>query len=66
MASKHLKGDANYAWPGAEIAVMGAKGAVEIIFRGQVSYLKELNFCNHGIFHPSYTNCTKKCVVLGC
>ena len=55
MASKHLKGDANYAWPGAEIAVMGAKGAVEIIFRGQVSYLKELNFCNHGIFHPSYT-----------
>lgn len=37
MASKHLKGDANYAWPGAEIAVMGAKGAVEIIFRGKVS-----------------------------
>lgn len=36
MASKHLKGDANYAWPGAEIAVMGAKGAVEIIFRGEV------------------------------
>jgi propionyl-CoA carboxylase beta chain len=35
MSSKHLKGDANYAWPGAEIAVMGAKGAVEIIFRGQ-------------------------------
>jgi propionyl-CoA carboxylase beta chain len=29
-----LKGDFNYAWPGAEIAVMGAKGAVEIIFRG--------------------------------
>jgi len=37
MASKHLRGDANYAWPGAEIAVMGAKGAVEIIFRGKVS-----------------------------
>ena len=36
MASKHLKGDANYAWPGAEVAVMGAKGAVEIIFRGKV------------------------------
>lgn len=34
MSSKHLKGDANYAWPGAEIAVMGAQGAVEIIFRG--------------------------------
>jgi propionyl-CoA carboxylase beta chain len=34
MASKHLRGDINYAWPTAEIAVMGAKGAVEIIFRG--------------------------------
>ena len=33
MASKHLRGDVNYAWPNAEIAVMGAKGAVEIIFR---------------------------------
>jgi propionyl-CoA carboxylase beta chain len=33
MASKHLRGDLNYAWPTAEIAVMGAKGAVEIIFR---------------------------------
>lgn len=35
MSSKHLKGDYNYAWPNAEIAVMGAKGAVEIIFRGK-------------------------------
>jgi len=35
MSSKHLKGDFNYAWPGAEVAVMGAKGAVEIIFRGK-------------------------------
>ncbi|PAT33433.1 acyl-CoA carboxylase subunit beta [Vandammella animalimorsus] len=33
MASKHLRGDVNLAWPNAEIAVMGAKGAVEIIFR---------------------------------
>jgi propionyl-CoA carboxylase beta chain len=33
MASKHLRGDVTYAWPWAEIAVMGAKGAVEIIFR---------------------------------
>jgi propionyl-CoA carboxylase beta chain len=33
MASKHLRGDVNFAWPNAEIAVMGAKGAVEIIFR---------------------------------
>ncbi len=33
MSSKHLRGDINYAWPNAEIAVMGAKGAVEIIFR---------------------------------
>jgi propionyl-CoA carboxylase beta chain len=35
MASKHLRADTNYAWPGAEIAVMGAKGAAGIIFRGQ-------------------------------
>ena len=35
MASKHLRGDFNYAWPTAEIAVMGAKGAVEIIHRGK-------------------------------
>ncbi len=34
MASKHVGGDINYAWPTAQIAVMGAKGAVEIIFRG--------------------------------
>lgn len=33
MSSKHLRGDVNYAWPTAEIAVMGTKGAVEIIFR---------------------------------
>ena len=36
MASKHLRGDVNYAWPAAEIAVMGAKGAVEIIFRSEL------------------------------
>ena len=34
MSSKHLRGDVNYAWPSAEIAVMGPQGAVEIIFRG--------------------------------
>jgi propionyl-CoA carboxylase beta chain len=33
MASKHLRGDINYAWPTAQIAVMGAKGAVEILYR---------------------------------
>ncbi|APW60568.1 acyl-CoA carboxylase subunit beta [Paludisphaera borealis] len=35
MASKHLRGDVNFAWPSAEIAVMGPKGAVEIIFRDE-------------------------------
>ena len=34
MSSKHLRGDLNYCWPSAEVAVMGAKGAVSIIFRG--------------------------------
>ncbi|MEX2519775.1 MAG: acyl-CoA carboxylase subunit beta [Paracoccaceae bacterium] len=36
MASKHLRGDVNYAWPTAEIAVMGAKGAVEILYRSEL------------------------------
>jgi propionyl-CoA carboxylase beta chain len=36
MASKHLRGDVNLAWPSAEIAVMGSKGAVEIIFRNDI------------------------------
>ncbi|HMO71880.1 MAG TPA: acyl-CoA carboxylase subunit beta, partial [Paracoccaceae bacterium] len=36
MASKHLRGDFNYAWPTAEVAVMGAKGAVEILYRSEL------------------------------
>ncbi len=36
MSSKHLRGDVNFAWPTAEIAVMGPKGAVEIIFRADI------------------------------
>ncbi|MFP6759092.1 MAG: acyl-CoA carboxylase subunit beta [Alphaproteobacteria bacterium] len=41
MSSKHLRGDVNYAWPSAEIAVMGPKGAVEIIFRGALENPEE-------------------------
>jgi len=37
MSSKHLRGDVNFAWPSAEIAVMGPKGAVEIIFRKDIN-----------------------------
>ncbi|MGC1709978.1 MAG: acyl-CoA carboxylase subunit beta [Methyloceanibacter sp.] len=37
MSSKHIRGDVNYAWPSAEIAVMGAKGAVEILYRAELS-----------------------------
>jgi propionyl-CoA carboxylase beta chain len=37
MSSKHIRGDANFAWPTAEIAVMGVKGAVEIIFRDEIA-----------------------------
>src|ERR1700760_2834391 len=43
MASKHLRGDLNYAWPTAEIAVMGPKGAVEIIFRGSLKDQDEVD-----------------------
>ena len=42
MSSKHIKGDLNYAWPTAEIAVMGAKGAVEIIFREDLKDPKKI------------------------
>jgi propionyl-CoA carboxylase beta chain len=41
MASKHLRGDVNYAWPTAEIAVMGAKGATEIIHRSDLDDAKK-------------------------
>ena len=37
MSSKHIRGDINYAWPSAEIAVMGAKGAVEILYRTELN-----------------------------
>jgi propionyl-CoA carboxylase beta chain len=37
MNSKHIRGDMNYAWPTAEIAVMGPKGAVEIIFKKEIA-----------------------------
>ncbi len=36
MSSKHIRGDVNYAWPSAEIAVMGSKGAVEILYRSEL------------------------------
>ena len=42
MSSKHLRGDINYAWPSAEIAVMGPKGAVEIIFREDLKDEKKI------------------------
>jgi acetyl-CoA carboxylase carboxyltransferase component len=37
MSSKHLRGDINYAWPGAEIAVMGPKGAIEVLNSKQLA-----------------------------
>jgi propionyl-CoA carboxylase beta chain len=37
MSSKHIRGDMNFAWPSAEIAVMGAEGAVSIIFRDEIA-----------------------------
>ncbi len=41
MNSKHIRGDFNYAWPSAEIAVMGPKGAVEIIFKKEIARAKD-------------------------
>src|SRR4029450_12118761 len=42
MGSKHLGGDVSCAWPGAQIAVMGAKGAVEIIFRSDIGDTRKI------------------------
>ena len=41
MSSKHIRGDVNYAWPTAEIAVMGPKGAVEILYRSELGDAKK-------------------------
>jgi propionyl-CoA carboxylase beta chain len=41
MNSKHIRGDFNFAWPSAEIAVMGPKGAVEIIFKKEISMARD-------------------------
>ena len=43
MSSKHLRGDLNYAWPSAEIAVMGASGAVDILYKKDISKAKNQN-----------------------
>jgi propionyl-CoA carboxylase beta chain len=43
MGSKHLRNDMNYAWPSAEIAVMGPEGAVEIIFKGKLKGQEEMD-----------------------
>ena len=44
MASQHLRTDVNYAWPSAQVAVMGASGAVEIIFRGGDTAARTLEY----------------------
>jgi propionyl-CoA carboxylase beta chain len=41
MSSKHIRGDVNLAWPSAEIAVMGPKGAVEILFKDEIAKAKD-------------------------
>jgi len=41
MSSKHLRGDINYAWPGAEIAVMGPKGAIEVLLSRELETIED-------------------------
>ena len=52
MSSKHLRGDFNYAWPTAEIAVMGAKGAVEILYRAELGDSGEDRGADQGLRGP--------------
>ncbi|MCX6270987.1 MAG: acyl-CoA carboxylase subunit beta, partial [Bacteroidetes bacterium] len=42
MSSKHLRGDINYAWPSAEIAVMGPKGAIEVLFQKKLAEIEDV------------------------
>ncbi|XP_017785299.1 PREDICTED: propionyl-CoA carboxylase beta chain, mitochondrial-like [Nicrophorus vespilloides] len=56
MSSKHLRGDVNYAWPTAELAVMGAKGAVSVLYRGKENadkYEAEYNNTFGNPFHAA-------------
>merc|ERR1712129_451782 len=48
MSPSHLRGDSFYAWPSAEVAVMGAKGAVEIIARGRAIWMRLFSRVRHG------------------
>ena len=41
MSSKHIRGDVNYAWPSAEIAVMGPQGAVNILYKAELKAAKD-------------------------
>ena len=52
MSSKHIRGDVNYAWPTAEIAVMGAKGAVEILYRAELADPDKIAAPHQGVPGP--------------
>ncbi|KAM9981573.1 hypothetical protein ACTFIY_003884 [Dictyostelium cf. discoideum] len=52
MSSKHLRGDTNYSWPTGQIAVMGSKGAVEIIFRGKGDIKEQEQIYNDKFANP--------------
>ena len=52
MSSKHIRGDVNYAWPTAEIAVMGPKGAVEILYRAELGDADEDRRAHQGVPGP--------------
>src|ERR1019366_4251992 len=49
MASKHIRTDVNYAWPSAEIAVMGPEGAVDIVYKRELDAAKNGGTCGAGI-----------------
>ncbi|EGG18974.1 propionyl-CoA carboxylase [Cavenderia fasciculata] len=52
MSSKHLRGDTNYSWPSGQVAVMGSKGAVEIIFRGKGDIAEQEQIYNDKFANP--------------
>ena len=52
MSSKHIRGDINFAWPTAEIAVMGAKGAVEVLYRAELGDKEKIAAPHQGLSGP--------------
>ncbi|HET6406121.1 MAG TPA: carboxyl transferase domain-containing protein, partial [Candidatus Thermoplasmatota archaeon] len=65
MSSKHIRGDFNVAWPTAEIAVMGPKGAVEIIYKREIAQAADPAAATYGLANVSRYSRTSSARLVG-